>query len=121
MIALRTPHSILSQIGSGGTDALDYEIAQEKAFSLGRMSRRLNEALQALEAFDAARPGGSAPDVAGERRELVAEAGEALWYYVVQREACGLRDSEAMMRELRVPREVRLRMGLNPSRRGKGR
>jgi hypothetical protein len=41
-------------------------------------------------------------------------AGEALWYYVIQREVCGLRDSEAVMRQLGAPREVRLRMGYAP-------
>lgn len=111
---MQTPRNVLSQIGSGGADALGYEIAQEKAFTLARMSRRLQEALQALESFDAAPGAGGAE----ERRELVADAGEALWYYVVQREVCGLRDNEAVLREMRVPREVRLRMGLNPSRRG---
>jgi hypothetical protein len=50
----------------------------------------------------------------------VGAAGEALWYFVVQREVLGLRDSDAVMRELRVPREVRLRMGLNRQR-GRGR
>jgi hypothetical protein len=33
---------------------------------------------------------------------------------VIQREVCGLRDSEAVMRHLGVPREVRLRMGYAP-------
>ncbi|HXW25372.1 MAG TPA: hypothetical protein VEK73_11525 [Xanthobacteraceae bacterium] len=33
---------------------------------------------------------------------------------MVQREACGLRDSNRAMREYGVPREVRLRMGVFP-------
>jgi hypothetical protein len=41
----------------------------------------------------------------------VARAGEALWYFVVQREACGLRDADSVVRQMGVPREVRLRMG----------
>jgi hypothetical protein len=45
---------------------------------------------------------------------LVAEAGYALWLFVVQREACGLRDSRAVMRDYAVPTEVQLRMGLPP-------
>ena len=32
--------------------------------------------------------------------------------FVVQREACGLRDSRVLMREYNVPPEVQLRMGL---------
>ncbi len=96
--------------GTGGLDALEYEALQEKAWNLARMGRRLELALRALAEFDAALPEGGA----GERDRLVAAAGEALWYLVVQREACGLRDSEALMRELDVPREVRLRMGYVP-------
>ena len=38
-------------------------------------------------------------------------AGQALWALVVQREACGLRDVESVLREYGVPREVYLRMG----------
>jgi hypothetical protein len=34
--------------------------------------------------------------------------------FVVQREACGLRDSRAIMREYKVPAEVQQRMGLVP-------
>jgi hypothetical protein len=34
--------------------------------------------------------------------------------FVVQREACGLRDSRAVMRDYAVPPEVKVRMGLLP-------
>lgn len=97
-----------------GWDVLGYELLQEKAATLARLGRRLEEALGALERFDAARPAGPAH----ERDELVAAAGEALWYYTVQREVAGLRDTEAMMRHLRIPREVWLRMGFRPGRSG---
>jgi hypothetical protein len=46
------------------------------------------------------------------RRALVMEAGHALWMLVVQREACGLRDSRAVMRDYNVPDEVQQHMGL---------
>jgi hypothetical protein len=91
-----------------GLDVFEYELVQEKAHALGRMSRRAVEALDALKAFDAA------PGDPQARAELVRAAGEALWYYVVQREVCGFRDTEALLRELGVPREVRLRMGVFP-------
>jgi hypothetical protein len=39
------------------------------------------------------------------------EAGHALWMFVVQREACGLRDSRTVMRNYNVPGEVQQRMG----------
>jgi hypothetical protein len=98
-------------------DLLQYEIVWEKAAALSRIGKRLEAALGALAAFDAAR--GDAEDTdEGRRDELAAAAGEALWYYVIQREVCGLRDSEAVMRHLGVPREVRLRMGYTPRPKG---
>jgi hypothetical protein len=48
------------------------------------------------------------------RAALVASAAQALWQFVVQREACGLRDSGTMMRMYGVPAEVRDRMGVFP-------
>ena len=100
----------LTQHAQRQVEAVDYEIAQEKAAARGRISERLERALAALRAFDAAPARG--PALA--RDELVAAAGEALWYYVVQREACGLRDTDAVLRELGIPREVHLRMGFRP-------
>jgi hypothetical protein len=92
---------------------LDYEIAQEQAVALGRLGRRLERALAALRAYDADRGAAAAPS-ARTRAALVAEAGHALWLFVVQREACGLRDSRAVMRDYQVPAEVRARMGAFP-------
>lgn len=91
-------------------DALNYEIAQERAIALGRMGRALEQALARLRAFDAVHPrsGASAQQT---RRTLVTEAGHALWMLVVQREACGLRDSGAVMRAYNVPGEVQRCMG----------
>ncbi|HET6765131.1 MAG TPA: DUF6665 family protein [Longimicrobiaceae bacterium] len=95
-------------LGGGNIDALNYEVAQEQAATLARMSRRLTDALATLARFDEAHGGER-----GEERELLVEkAGEALWYYVIQREVLGLGNSEGLMRELGIPREVRLRMGL---------
>jgi hypothetical protein len=89
---------------------LEYEIAREKAASLGRLGRRLEAALEALRASDAAGP----TQAKGcEREALLSEAGTLLWYLVVQREACGLRDSAQLMQDYGVPKEVRARMGFN--------
>jgi len=93
-------------------DALGYEIAQEKALALGRMGRALEEALAKLREFDAAHSrSGAPPSSQAARRVLVAEAGNALWMLVVQREACGLRDSRTLMRDYLVPGEVQQCMG----------
>ncbi len=93
-------------------DVLNYEIVQDQAAALGRMGRALEEALARLREFDAVHPRVDAPPLAREaRRTLVREAGHALWMFVVQREACGLRDSRGIMREYKVPGEVQLCMG----------
>jgi hypothetical protein len=94
--------------------ALDYEIVQEQASALGRLGRALEAALGALASHD----GDHAPPTSGSetgratRARLVQEAGEALWYFIVQREACGLRDPRPVIREYRVPAEVYARMGI---------
>ena len=93
-------------------DVLDYEVVQEQASALGRMGRALEESLATLREFDAVHPHPDTPASAREaRRILVAKAGHALWMFVVQREACGLRDSRTVMRDYNVPREVQQRMG----------
>jgi hypothetical protein len=92
-------------------DVLNYEIVQEQASALGRMGRALEQALAKLREFDAAHPRVDAPPAREARRILVREAGHALWMFVVQREACGLRDSRGIMREYKVPGEVQLCMG----------
>jgi len=94
-------------IGRSGIAALDYELAQEQATALGRQGRALEAALKALAEFDRNHAGSAAA-----RAELVAAAGDALWCFVVQREACGLRDPRTVMRDYRVPAEVQNRMGI---------
>lgn len=92
--------------------ALDYEIAQETASALGRQGRALEAALRALTEFDGGANTSADP---GRRAALVATAAQALWAFVVQREACGLRDGGMIMRMYKVPAEVRDRMGAFPS------
>jgi len=97
-------------------DVLDYEIAQEQAVALGRLGRALEQALTRLREFDAALPSSGASASARQaRRTLVTEAGHALWMFVVQREACGLRDSRTVMRDYKVPGDVESRMGAVPA------
>jgi hypothetical protein len=92
-------------------DFLNYEIVEEQAAALGRMGRALEAALARLRDFDAAHPrAGASASAQQARRALVMEAGHALWMFVVQREACGLRDSRIVMRNYNVPGEVQLRM-----------
>jgi hypothetical protein len=90
------------------------EFRQEKASALGRLGRALEASLAALARFEASHP--QAASTAGRqlRAKLVAEASVALWHFVVQREACGLRDLRYVLRDYGVPREVAARMGALP-------
>jgi hypothetical protein len=112
---LRTPRSNANPLRES---ALGYELAQEQAAALGRLGRALEAALAALSRHDCADTGrdsdaASRPSpVIPSRQRLVDEAGEALWCFIVQREACGLRDQRLVFREYGVPAEVRNRMGV---------
>ncbi|MGY2905101.1 DUF6665 family protein [Bradyrhizobium sp. URHC0002] len=88
-----------------GYATLQYEIAEERASALGRLGRRLEAALTALAAC---------PRTANDRKirdGLVEQAGYALWLFVVQREACGLRKIDHVIQVYGVPNEVVARMG----------
>jgi hypothetical protein len=99
---------------SSPLDLIDTEIIQEQASALGRLGRALEAALQALRDFDATLAAPPSDPDTTRRTTLVAEAGYALWLFVVQREACGLRDSRTVMRDYAVPAEVQVGMGLLP-------
>jgi hypothetical protein len=90
---------------------LETEIFEEKAATLARLTRTFEAALaawRAAEAEEEAEPGTEASE---RRHRLFDEAAQALWHFVVQREVCGLRNTEAVMREYKVPAALRLRMG----------
>jgi hypothetical protein len=86
--------------------ALDYEIAQEQVAALGRMGRALEAALAALAEHDRSH---GAKDAA--RARLVRDASDALWCFMVQRDALGLRDPRPVIRDYRVPADVHNLMG----------
>jgi hypothetical protein len=113
-MTVRPPSNLAPKIWADSPAAtLDYEIAQEKASALGRLGRGLEAALGALRDFDTQL--NDASDKARQRRRaLVAQAGHALWLFVVQRESIGLRDTRQLMRDYRVPGEVQARMGMLP-------
>lgn len=95
---------------------LEIELLHERAVTLGRLAEGLRSALDALAAFDAAHPdrAGSAPEQRLLRDDLVATAAEALWYLMIQRDACGLHRNEDLVRDYGVPREVMNRAGPRP-------
>jgi hypothetical protein len=96
---------------------LDHEIAEEKAAALGRLGRGLERALAAFAAFDAEHPEPRRSEESRSRRTaLVEAAGHALWLFMVQRDACGLRDARTVLRDYRVSAEVQARAGAFPPR-----
>lgn len=98
------------------TNPLDIPLAGEAGASLGHAGRRLRKTLDALSLYDHAVSTQARRAVAAERAVLVAEAGDALWSYVVHREILGLTDIDYIFREYQVPQEVRKSMA--PRRRG---
>jgi hypothetical protein len=113
----RPPRTTASPPGKHApASALDYEIAQEMASALGRHGRALEAALAALATFDAEHAHAATISRADrvERSKLIGAAGHALWCFIVQREACGLRDARFVLRDYRVPAEVSERMGAFP-------
>jgi hypothetical protein len=98
--------AVALDIFRSGWTVLQDELVEEKASALGRLGRRLEAALAALAACP--KTADSDPEI---RKELVKQAGYALWMFAVQRECCGLRDTTRMMRQYGVPKEVLAHMG----------
>jgi hypothetical protein len=91
---------------------LDYLFAAEAAAALGYSGKKLRKALDALLAHDRSVASyGSLGPLTLTRNELVADAAEAFWSYVVQREQFGLMDPEYIAAEYGVPEEVQRAMG----------
>jgi len=84
-----------------GEAVLRYELMEEQAASLGRAGKKVETTLAALRDH----PGGEG------RAELVRAAADAVWGFLVQREAMGLRDRAYIVAHYGVPREVLNRLG----------
>jgi hypothetical protein len=108
-MAVRVPQSLSAGLQrETGWSVLDYELREQKAHTLGTLSGQVEQSLAALRAFDA---GTLAPDRDNRRRALLDEAADRVWALMIQRELCGLRNWEAMVRDYNIPREVLNRVG----------
>ena len=106
---VRPPTTSLAAVAAreAALGALDAEIIAEQASALARAGRQLERALADLATFDnGASPVRSGRSPAPDRPALIAEARRALWYLVVQREACGFRNSAEVLTAYSVPPEV---------------
>jgi hypothetical protein len=92
-----------------GTEAIEHEIAQEKAESLGLAGRLLEAALAELRDYDASgRAQSDGPEI---REGLIARAAYRVQNVIIQRESQGLRDPNYLFRFYSVPREIVVRIG----------
>ncbi|MBN9252729.1 MAG: hypothetical protein J0I86_19505 [Mesorhizobium sp.] len=102
-MALKIPGSNdMAARGRTGLEVLDVEIVAEMATSLGGAGRRVEQAMAQLNAWTPAD---------GERASLVKAAADAVYAYFIQRELCGLRRHDDVIREHGIPREVLVRLG----------
>lgn len=103
-MSLRLPQSL--QRGrqyETGESVLNGEIASEKASTLGRAGKVMEEALSRLQD----------PDLLADlgRDVLLKEAADAVWKFFIQRDVVGLRDHSAVIRDYQIPRAVIVRIG----------
>lgn len=85
-----------------GVDLLSHEIMAEKAAALGKAGEKARVALAKLKAHA---EGGE------DREALLKTAAEAVHAYFIQRELCGMRRHETIIREYEIPRAVLARLG----------
>jgi hypothetical protein len=89
--------------------ALAKEIAEEKAQGLGRAERIMADALEKYRAL-AETPAHSRC----EREKLLWELATSLASFIIQREACGLTDTDRVLKLYGVPAEAIARLGAKP-------
>ena len=108
-MAVRLPQSLSYGLQSEtGWSMLDYELREQKAHTLGTLSGQVEQALAALRAFDSE---AHQPDREHRRRALLERAADLIWAFMIQRELCGLRNWEAVVKDYGIPREVLNRVG----------
>jgi hypothetical protein len=101
-MSVRLPEMFgVSAMGETGLSAVDQEILAEKAASLGNAGRKVEACLEKL----ASHRGDSA------RMALVRSAADAVYAYFVQRELCGFRRHDDVIRDYAIPRDVLVRLG----------
>jgi hypothetical protein len=100
-MTLRPPSRYSGSAAPDLLGLLDHEIAAEKASALGRAGEKVEHTLARLRAY------GQGQD----RAALLKDAAEAVYAYFIQRELCGLRRHQDVIREYQIPNEVLVRLG----------
>jgi hypothetical protein len=94
-------------MSEGFVDVIKQEVAEEKAGALGRAGRRLEQALDVFRDYEAS----TAPYAPAKRERLLWDLADHVYAFVVQREACGLRNSHQVLKHFDIPREALARVG----------
>ena len=91
---------------------LAVEIQQEMAAAYFAACRKMVDSLEALKAFDRAVASSTLDNEQITRRyELLEDAGERVYFVVIQREAMKLSCFEEFFQDYEIPEEVRARWG----------
>lgn len=106
-MSFKPPASLLSSSQNGLITPLDLELAGEKADALGRAGRKAEAALAAL--AEARAEGRAVADLDALRNA----AADAVFALTVQRELCGLRNQNDMVRRYAIPSDVMARIGIS--------
>ena len=88
--------------GEEPLNPLEAELLAEKTAALGRSGQQVEAALAAL-----ASAGAGDTD----RPRLLRAAVDAAYFFLIQRELCGLRDHRPVIAHYAIPREVLARLG----------
>lgn len=108
-MAVHLPQSLSPGLApETGWSVLDYELREQKAQALCDLGTQVEQALAALRPFDAGAP---APDRDDHRLDLLDHAADRVWAFMVQRELCGLRHWDTVVKDYRIPGEVLSRLG----------
>ncbi|WP_417686404.1 hypothetical protein [Roseibium sp.] len=123
-MSVRPPQAYLKQSADNPVAAaLEQEIIAEKAGTLARLNKKLEQALSRIppaeDASNTSPAGNPVDDPEFDNRKRlralrIAEAGEALWHVTIQRELCGLTRHKAFFDHMGVPACVRLGAGPVP-------
>jgi hypothetical protein len=88
--------------GDAALDLLGHEILAEKAAGLGRTGARVELCLAKLRDHRGSE---------AEREELLKAAADAVYAWFIQRELCGFRRHDAVIRQYDIPKAVLVRLG----------
>lgn len=104
-MSFRLPRSLSGQQAGATLNPLEYELASERADTLGRQGLKVEAALARLAAW-------SQDDRRQVDREgLLCDAADAVWALFIQREICGLRNNRDVVARYGIPDEVLARLG----------